>query len=414
MIAAVITVGDELLNGQTVDTNSAWLGEKLNEIGVTLSLKLSVGDTTQDIINGLTYATEHAEIILMTGGLGPTNDDITKVALADFVGDQLSFSEETFLRIKGLFESRGRPVLEAHRSQCYMPSTAQLITNPQGTAPGMWIDHLETIILSMPGVPREMKAIMESAGLLKIKSLVRGSHIHHHIIQTAGTGESVIAERIEDIVDTFPPELSIAYLPGLASVKLRLTAKTRTEHDAMTLTAQYGVKIQERLGDIVFGIGKDSLPAALGRLCREKQVTIATAESCTGGGIGHALVQVPGSSAYYLGSIVSYSNTLKENLLNVLQQTLINHGAVSEETVIEMIHGLTDQTGCDVGVAVSGIAGPGGGSAEKPVGTIWLAIGNKSTCKTRKLQLVKNRKINIDYTIITAMNELRLFIEKNF
>ncbi len=414
MIASIVTVGDELLNGQTVDTNSAWLGEKLNEIGVTLSLKLSVTDTMKGIIDGLKFASQHSDIILMTGGLGPTKDDITKEAIAEYIGDQMSFSDETYERIAGYFKSRKRPMLEAHKQQCYMPSTATLVNNPLGTAPGMWMTHEDNIILSMPGVPREMKGIMSEGGLAKIKALVTGSHIEHYIIQTAGVGETTIAEKIEDIIESFPPELSIAYLPGVASVKLRLTAKGASHDFVKRLTESFGERVTERLGNMVFGIGSEKLPQALGKLCTQKKLVIATAESCTGGGIGHQLTSIPGSSRYYTGSIVSYSNELKQNLLNVSSDTLNNHGAVSEQTVTEMIYGLVDATQCDVGVAVSGIAGPGGGSPEKPVGTIWIAVGNREKIKTRKLQLVRNRKLNIDYTIALAMNELRLFIEGNF
>ncbi len=414
MIASIVTVGDELLNGQTIDTNSAWLGEKLNEIGVTLSLKLSVGDTQDSIIDGLTYASSKSDIILMTGGLGPTKDDITKGAIADYLDDELVFSEATFERIKNIFKTRGRQVLEAHREQCNMPSSAELVNNPVGTAPGMWMRHGEKIILSMPGVPREMKQIMIDGGLRKIAELVQGVYIKHFIIQTAGVGETTIANKIEDIVEYLPSGLTIAYLPGSGSVKLRLTAKTENEHSAMDLTETYGRRIVDRLGSLVYGIGPDKLPEAIGKLCKEKGIKIATAESCTGGGIGNMIVSVPGSSAYYEGSLVTYSNELKKELLNVNVDTLRQYGAVSEETVKEMIFGLVDRTNCDVGIAVSGIAGPGGGTTEKPVGTMWVAAGNKTKVVTRKIQLVRNRKMNIDYTMTFALNELRLFIEGNF
>ena len=414
MIASVVTVGDELLNGQTIDTNSAWLGEKLNEIGVTLALKLSVGDTEDSIIDGLNYACSKSDIVLMTGGLGPTKDDITKLAIVNFLGDELVFSQPTYERIKKIFEARDREVLEAHKEQCYMPRTAELVNNPVGTAPGMWMRHGKKIILSMPGVPREMKQIMTDGGLRKIEELVGDIHIKHYIIQTAGVGETTIANKIEDIVEDFPSDLSIAYLPGSGAVKLRLTAKTQDAHSAASLTETYGQKIVGRLGSLVYGIGGDKLAHAIGKLCKAKGIKIATAESCTGGGIGNRIVSVPGSSAYYEGSLVTYSNELKSDLLKVNSDTLKEYGAVSEETVKQMIIGLVDQTQCDVGVAVSGIAGPGGGSPEKPVGTIWIATGNKDKVVTRKLLLVRNRKMNIDYTVTFALNEMRLFIEGNF
>ncbi len=414
MKAAVITVGDELLNGQTIDTNSAWIGQELNKIGVTLTTKIAAPDLHEDIIRALEVASEKAELILMTGGLGPTKDDITKKSIADYIGDSMIFSESTYRRIEDFFKKRNRKILQAHRDQCYIPSKAQLVQNPRGTAPGMWFEHKNKIILSMPGVPGEMKAIMNTAGLDMIKKLVKDSHIKHYIIQTAGVGETTLAEAIDDIVDSFPNEVSIAYLPNIGRVKLRITAKTKTQKDAEELSQKYGQLITERVEKYVFGIGDITLSAALGQLCKAKSIKISTAESCTGGGIGNTIVSQAGSSAYYEGTIVSYSNQLKTSLLGVSTSTLNTHGAVSKQTVTEMVAGLIKLTHTDVGLAVSGIAGPGGGTPDKPVGTIWLAVGSRENIITKKLQLARDRTMNISYTITLALNELRLFIQDNF
>ncbi len=414
MKAAIITIGDELLNGQTIDTNSAWIAQRLNEIGVSLKTKYSVADEHDEIISAIHQVDDEVDIILTTGGLGPTKDDITKKAIADYLNVGMDFSQETYDRIVDLFGTRGIPIRQAHHDQCYMPSGSTLLTNARGTAPGMWMSNDKVIILSMPGVPYEMKSIMTEGGLAKIKSLVKDSYIKHYIIQTAGIGETSLAAMIEDIVEDFPPEVSIAYLPSLANVKLRVTAQGSGETRIIELYEHFGRLVHERVAQYTFGTGATTLPEALGQLCKDRKVTIATAESCTGGGIAHQIIAIPGSSSYFLGTIVSYANSVKNQVLQVKKETLKNHGAVSEETVREMISGLLRCVPADVGVAVSGIAGPGGGTAEKPVGTIWIAVGSKEKVETHKLQLVKDRQINISYTINFAMNKMRLFIEENF
>lgn len=403
-----------MLNGQTIDTNSAWLSEQLNSIGIQVALKYAAPDDHEAIINAMKIACVEADIILMTGGLGPTKDDITKKAIADFTDDHLVFSQATFDRISDLFNTRNIPLTAAHRQQCFMPSKALLIDNARGTAPGMWIEKDGKIIISMPGVPSEMKAIVTNGVLIKIRDKVPGQYIEHYIIHTAGTGETALAEMIEDIVDGFPPQLSMAYLPGIASVKLRVTGRGNNEAEINRMVQEQGKKIEERVKKYVFGKGMTNLPTALRDLCIEKKVKVATAESCTGGGVSHMITSVPGSSEYFMGSVVSYSNELKMNLLKVKPQTLEQHGAVSEETVKEMVKGAIALMHVDCVVAISGIAGPGGGTPDKPVGTVWIAVGDSHQIKTRRLQLVKDRKMNIEYSVMLALNELRLFVQDNF
>lgn len=410
MKAAILTIGDELLNGQTIDTNAAWMGRELNLIGVSINSKLSVGDEAQAIREGLDYSFRHASLVIITGGLGPTKDDITKQCLADYFDDELTFHQQSYDRIEAYFRSTKRQPTEAHRQQCHMPSKAELIENQRGTAPGMWFAEGDKFLLSMPGVPSEMKGLMKNGGLNKIDAVNTQQNIYHYIIQTAGMGETYIAEQIADVVASFPEFLSIAYLPGLASVKLRLTAIGSDAGQIKNETEALGAKIVSILGDAVFALGNSTLEEVIGQIAIEKGLLLGTAESCTGGNISRLLTSIPGSSAYYKGSIIAYANDVKMNELNVSEDTLNNHGAVSEETVTEMVKGLITRLQVDVAVAVSGIAGPSGGTPEKPVGTIWIAVGSGTRLKTKKLQLVKNRDLNIKYTSVIALNELRRFL----
>lgn len=412
MKAIIISVGDELLNGQTVDTNAAWIAVELNNMGVEVALSYTCSDQYQAIIDALEYATSRADIVLMTGGLGPTKDDITKKSIADFVGDSMVFNEKTEQIIKTLSEHYKFKYTQEHHDQCYMPSSAKLLKNSMGTAPGMWIERENFTILSMPGVPYEMKAIMKNGALAKINTKNAGSHIEHFIIQTAGIGETNLSEMIQDLVDDFPSNLSMAYLPGTASVKLRITGRGIDKDALIAEVNQQGQKISDRVKEYRFAHGEVSLSKALGELCISKNIKIATAESCTGGHVAHLITSVAGASAYFEGAIISYSNAIKENLLHVSHQTLQDHGAVSEATVVEMVQGTLTALNVDVAVAISGIAGPSGGTSEKPVGTVWIAVGTKDNIKTKKLQLSKNRMINIQYSTTVALNELRRFIAK--
>lgn len=414
MKAAILTIGDEILNGQTVDTNASWIAQRLNEIGIDVSIKLSVSDQHEEIIHGLQVTSDHADIVLTTGGLGPTKDDITKVALADFLGKEVVFSEQLYDHICAYFAGRGREVLPAHRAQSVVPDGADLLDNPRGTALGMWMTHGDTIILSMPGVPSEMKSIMTGAALDRIASLVPDQHIIHHIIQTSGTGETVLAEKIEDIVDSMPANLSIAYLPTTAAVKLRLTGRGTDRTAVEGQVKEYGSQIEARIQEHVYGIGDISIAEALQALCIDRGVTIGTAESCTGGGVGNALVRVAGSSAYYQGSVVTYSNELKQKLLGVSYETLQSHGAVSSQCVEQMVRGAISLLGVDCAVAISGIAGPGGGTDEKPVGTIWIAVGNSDRQQSHLIRYKKDRAMNMQYAITSAIHYLRLFVKDNY
>ncbi|MEM9545123.1 MAG: competence/damage-inducible protein A [Bacteroidota bacterium] len=409
--AVILTIGDELLIGQTIDTNSAWMGEKLNELGVEVVEKIAVSDSKEGIVSGLDRGIEKADVILITGGLGPTKDDITKKVMAEYFGMGMRFDEPTYERILRLFERWGRSTTAEHREQCFMPDGAKLLSNKMGTAPGMLFEHDGKILVSMPGVPYEMKYIMEHSVLPMIKDASTDQSIVHHTILTAGEGESRIARKIDSVVSRLPEYIGIAYLPSLGSVRIRLTAIGDNEAALLEEIQLFGTEIEEILGDLVFGHGKETLSGIIGSIAIEKGIKIGTAESCTGGLVSSKIVQTPGSSAYFQGSVTTYSNELKNKLLGVKLETLKTYGAVSEQTVKEMVLGANNHLGVDVSVAISGIAGPSGGSKEKPVGTIWIACGNQKKIETLKILAGKNRQKNIEYASNYALNMLRKFLK---
>jgi nicotinamide-nucleotide amidase len=410
MKVAILTVGDEILIGQVVDTNSAWMGKMLNLAGARVERILSVGDTREAILSGLTEALRDTDVVLMTGGLGPTKDDITKKCLAEFFGVEMVFHQETYDRIVKMFEVWGRPINEAHRLQCYMPANAQILTNRMGTAPGMWFQYRDQVLISMPGVPYEMQYLMENEVLPRLKSHFPGQPIAHRTILTVGEGESQIAEKLEDFEDNLPENFKLAYLPNLGQVRLRLTG---TGPDASELDKALEARAQiiiDRLGNIIYGYGEDSLEAAVGCLLQERGLTLATAESCTGGYLAHRITSVAGSSNYFLGSVISYANEVKMQVLGVPSEVLESEGAVSEATVKHMAEGLLNVIPASIGISISGIAGPGGGSDAKPVGLVWMGISDGKTTKTFTIRAGKDREKNIQYFGVHALNLIRRFL----
>jgi len=409
MKAIIITIGDEILLGQIMDTNSVWLSQQLATLGIDLIRSATVSDKESEIIKSLDNTLPDADLILITGGLGPTKDDITKKTLAEYFKLDMVFDQDLFLTISNYFKKMGLPLTEMVRQQCYMPTNIQKLKNGMGTAPGMLFKHQDKWIVSMPGVPYEMKWIFENSLLSLLKEQYpEYGNIYFRTIHTVGMGESRIAELITDITDTLPKEISLAFLPSVGHVKLRLTSKE--DKSFFTLVDEYVDKISERLKHLVYGYDNIRLEEALKRDFLEKGLTLSTAESCTGGYLAHRIVSASGASEYYMGTIVAYDYRLKTELLNVSNDLLDNYGAVSEECVLAMLDGLLQSTKSDLGVAISGIAGPGGGTVEKPVGTIWMAYGNSKNKKTKKLQLSKDRQKNIEYTTVAAMNSLRLFL----
>lgn len=409
----IITIGDEILIGQIVDTNSAWMATQLNLAGMEVTAIKTVSDKMDDIKNNIFASMKEADVILTTGGLGATKDDITKKAIAELLGVGMYFDQDLYNMIEGFFKKRGFPISDALRIQCMMPESMTQLPNKMGTAPGMWFEHNDTILVSMPGVPYEMKHLMSVQILPKLKEKFGTKPIFHRTILTSGFGETQLAEKIDAIINTFPDNMSMAFLPNLGEVRLRVSAfgdDSSNEAELEALVNDKVSQIESILGNIIYGYEKDSIQNAAGQLLIKKGWTMATAESCTGGNIAARIVQTPGSSAYLKGGVVAYSNEVKMDKLNVKESTLKAHGAVSEETVKEMVSGTLETMNVDVAVAVSGIAGPGGGSPEKPVGMIWIAVGNEDKTVSKKLQIGKDRLKNIEYTTKHALNMLRLFL----
>lgn len=413
MKASVIAIGDELLIGQVIDTNSAWIGRSLSNIGIQLSEIFTVGDDHNEIITALNRAETDSDFILITGGLGPTKDDITKKALADFLGVKLFFHEPTFERIKKMFESRGRVMSPSHHDQCLMPEGVKILPNRAGTAPGMLFNHKGKMIISMPGVPHEMVTIMQEE-VLPILGEISDKKIFHRTILTACTGETIIEDKIADVVSQLPEYIKIAYLPDTARVSLRLSGEGSDLNELKNEVLYFSSEIDKRLGNIIYGYGEANLQSVIKRLCIDKKITVGTAESCTGGALAAKLVSVAGASSYFYGGVVSYTNELKHNWLDVSNATLEKYGAVSEQTVIEMVNGGLNKLHTDLIVSISGIAGPDGGSDTKPVGTIWIAVGNNENKEAFLLRAGKSRDKNIETAVIYAMDILRRFIVKHY
>lgn len=405
--ASIITIGDELLIGQTIDTNSAWMAQQLNNMGIWVQRRVAVGDTRQAIVEALEAEAAAAEIILITGGLGPTADDITKPTLTQYFGGKLVTHEPTLHRLMQFFESRGLPVLQRNVDQALVPDVCTVLMNNWGLAPGMWFEKDGKIYVSMPGVPHEMKGIMEHHVLPRLMEHFQVKAVIHQTLLTSGMGESFIAERLLNFEANLPAHIKLAYLPSYGLLKLRLTA---LGEDKVSTAAELKLQFQEMqtlLADITVADEDIPMGEVLGRLLLAKNKTVGTAESCTGGYIAHNITAIPGSSAYFNGSVVTYSNEMKKKLLGVKEQTLAAHGAVSEETVREMVAGALQLLETDYAIAVSGIMGPDGGSPEKPVGTVWIAVGSAEKIVTVKHRLLYDRERNIHMTAIYAMNELR-------
>ncbi len=409
--ATIITIGDELLIGQVIDTNSAWIAQQLNKVGIAVKTRVAVGDSYDEIWKTLDKESVDSDIILITGGLGPTSDDITKPLLCDYFGGKMVVNEEALQNVKYLFEQIfKRPITPVNLLQAEVPDVCEVIQNKRGSAPGMIFHKGKTMFISMPGVPYEMKGIMEESVIPMLKKKFDLPVIVHRTILTAGIGESALAEVIKDFEDALPKDIKLAYLPNYGMVRLRLsTSGFDKKIVGENIDKQFQLLKSLTRKYIVTDVD-DTMPVVIGKLLREKNKTVSTAESCTGGYISHLVTLVPGSSDYYEGSIISYSYGVKETLLGVKKKTLTECGAVSEQTVIEMLNGLLEKLNTDYGIAVSGIMGPAGGTPDKPVGTVWIAVGNKENYQTHKITLRFNRERNIEVTAFMALNFLRKFI----
>ncbi|MCW3116828.1 MAG: competence/damage-inducible protein CinA [Chitinophagaceae bacterium] len=415
--ASIITIGDELLIGQTIDTNSAFIAQQLNKIGIWVKRRIAVGDVYEDIWQALDEESKLADIIIITGGLGPTADDITKPLLSNYFGGKLVVNENVLNHVKYLFEKVyhrvGGALLERNLKQAEVPDVCTVLHNARGTAPGMWFEKDNKVFISLPGVPHEMKGLMLDEVIPRLQQKFSLPAIIHKTAFTFGMGESMIAEKIKDFESSLPSYIKLAYLPGYGLVKLRLTMisddKQKAEQEIMPLFNQ----LQELVKDVLVAAEDEGLETTIGKILLAKGKTVSTAESCTGGYIAHLITTIPGSSAYFKGSVVSYANEVKENVLGVNHETLTGSGAVSKETVKEMLKGVLKKMNTDYALATSGIMGPDGGSEEKPVGTVWIAAGNNQKIEFLKLNLRFDRKRNIEQTALSALNFLRKFMLAN-
>ena len=415
--ASIITIGDELLIGQTIDTNSAWMAQQLNAIGIWVKRRIAVGDLREEIWQALDETIAATDIILITGGLGPTADDITKPLLCDYFGGKMVVNNEVLEHVKYIFQNiLKRPLLDRNLKQAEVPDNCKVLINKSGTAPGMWFEKTDAesgkkkIIVSMPGVPHEMKGLMQSYVLPQLVSINTDNIIVHRTLLTAGAGESFIAERLQNWESQLPKDIKLAYLPNYGMVRLRLTGTGTIKNNIEQRTEEQFLQLQQLVADIMVVASDHPLEKAVGDFLLKTQKSMATAESCSGGYIAHLITSIAGSSAYYKGSVVAYDNMIKQALLNVDENILIQTGAVSSETVSAMLSGLLTQIHSDYGIAVSGIMGPDGGTPEKPVGTVWIAVGSKEKQITQSFHFRFDRQRNIQLTAANALLMLFKFI----
>ena len=410
--AEIIAIGDELLYGQIVDTNSHWISQELDLMGVKVVRKTTVGDDRKDVLAAFESAEKRADIVLITGGLGPTKDDLTKPLLAEFFGCDIIEFPEAVKAVSEYFIRRGREMTPLNILQGHLPACCTYIPNEVGTAPGMWFERNGTFWMSMPGVPHEMKKLIKDFVLPKLPEIFPLPVIHHKVIKTVGIGESWLADLISDWETALPSSIRLAYLPSLGHVKLRLTGFGNSKEELEKAIDEQIDTVMPLIGKYVYGFNTETLETAIAKLLKAEKKTIALAESCSGGYVSHLITSVPGSSAYYQGGIIPYHNQFKNKILGVSNDTLSRFGAVSEENVKEMAAGVRKLFNSDFGLASSGIAGPDGETDEKPVGTVWIACAMNGRVETKKLQLTQDRMLNIQLTGVAVLNMLRICISQ--
>ncbi|MDR3183982.1 MAG: competence/damage-inducible protein A [Prevotellaceae bacterium] len=415
MDATIITIGDEILIGQITDTNSAFIAKTLNNIGVRIKEIRSISDNKNRIINTLNDVLKPGGLVLMTGGLGPTSDDITKKVLAEYTGAQrMVLHEEQLTVIEYIALKRKIPMSALNRAQAEVPDTCEVLLNCLGTAPGMWFAHNGAVLVSLPGVPFEMQALMQEKVMPGLQQRFQLRPIYHRTLMTFGLPESMLAECIAPWENALPPYLKLAYLPNpLTGVKLRLSAYDTTQGNVAEEVERQVWRLRQVIGDALYGEESDTLEQVVGRLLLEKGATVAVAESCTGGAIASLITSVPGSSAYFKGAVVAYDNAVKTGLLGVADNTLQTHGAVSLPVVEQMAVGVRRALNADYAIATSGIAGPGGGTPEKPVGTVCFAVASPSGVHAERLSFAADRARNIARASANALNLLRMNMLKN-
>jgi nicotinamide-nucleotide amidase len=408
--ASIITIGDELLIGQTIDTNSAFIATELNKIGIWVKRRIAVGDKKEEILNALRQQSQDCQLIIITGGLGPTADDITKPALCEYFDSKLVIDDTALQNVKNIFNKLNRPLIERNLKQAEVPDNCTVLQNGRGTAPGMWFEKNDVVYVSLPGVPNEMTDLVENNVMPKLKERFVLPVIIHKTLFTVGQGESMIADTLEQFEKKLPPHVKLAYLPNYGAVKLRLTARGDTADKLQSEIEKLFSKMKGLVKEWVVADEDVTLQEVVAKLLDKHHLFVGTAESCTGGYLAHLFTSRAGSSSSFKGSVVSYANEAKENVLGIAHDTLITKGAVSEETVKEMLAGIINVLNVDYAVATSGIMGPDGGTQQKPVGTVWLGVANRKKMKTSQHFFRFDRRRNIELTANTALNMLRRFV----
>ena len=415
MKCEVISIGDELLIGQTINTNASWIGEQLNILGFTISHCLVISDLKNDIINALDQAYKRSDIIIITGGLGPTNDDITKHTLTEYFNTSLELDLDIEKNIIDYFTNRNLPILQSNRDQALIPKSCQVLPNSRGSASGMWFEKNGVVFISLPGVPYEMKGIMNDHVFSRLLALKGDENIIiNKTIRTHGMGESFLAEVIKSWEKKLANEnIKLAYLPSPGIVKLRLSIIGKDRKSSEEKLNSYILKLKKLIPEQIYGYDTDTMEGVVSNLLKEKKHTLSTAESCTGGNISKMITSISGSSSFFNGSVVSYTNKSKSQLLDVNEQVIEKYGAVSQQVVEQMAKNVRLKFDSDYGISTSGIAGPTGGTADKPVGTVWIAVASEKKVISKKLNLGYNRERNIHVSSLSVLNLLRLELIKN-
>jgi nicotinamide-nucleotide amidase len=406
--AEIIAIGDELLIGQTVNTNAAWLGEQLNAIGIKVHRSVVISDNRQEIVAALDEASARSNIIIMTGGLGPTKDDITKHTLCDYFQTELVINEEALGRITDFFERRGLPMLEVNRQQAAVPAACTVIHNFKGTACGMWFERGDRVFISMPGVPYEMKGMMEEEVFGKLATFYHRPVIRHRTILTTGVGESFLANQLVEWEKMLEDrKIALAYLPSPGMVKLRMSSYGENGRDVEADFRECEQELHRLVGEHIYGYDKDTLQEIVGQLLRSEGETLAIAESCTGGTLARMLTSVPGASDYLIGGVIAYYSLVKTELLSVPEAMIQQKNAVSREVAEAMAVGARKRFASDWAISTTGVAGPGGGTDTHPVGLIYVAVAGSNGCKSIELKLGKRRESNMDMASFAGLNLLR-------
>ena len=413
MNVIVISIGDELLIGQTVNTNASWIGQEISKIGGNILEGLTISDKAQEILTTVEYSINKADVIIITGGLGPTKDDITKHTLASYFDTELEIHQPTLDKITAYFSMRKRPMLESNIQQAALPKDCTILSNNYGTAAGMWFEKNGKIVISLPGVPYEMKGIMSEEVFPRMKERFQLNSMYHKTILTQGIGESFLAEQLTEWENRVRAEgFGLAYLPSPGIVKLRISSPNG-EQDK-TIIEDYLSEVKNTLPEAVFGYENETLPEIIGKLLRENNLKIGTVESCTSGLLANQIVSVSGASDYFEGSLLTYSYKLKEEVLGISNSTLVENGAVSEIVAIEMAEKGLEKLDVDICLSTTGIAGPLGGTDDKPVGLVWIGLATKNGVKARKFQFGDNRERNLQMTVLSALNWLRYELINEF